>query len=630
MKKCVRFLTTWVLLLTMALSFVPVSASDDRVEISFCVGDDVLSINGEQVQVERPYVVGEGVTLVPLRVITEAFGATVEWIDETQTINLSYPDVEIVLQIGNPIAEVNQKAEALLSAPELTGGFTMVPLRFISETFGADVSYDETTERITVVKESGTVAQGIVQGAIDAAMIGDSYYKWSMDNPVDMQMVDRSFDGTDTIFEYDEDNFVSLSIGPVEEDYDFERDFVNTKDGFKGYTLAKADKDTSDPSKRTMHFQAWDKNVFWNIRQFVTDKYTFILLGRFETEETELRDEGVRIMDTFDCVFTKEGTYDLSNVREKTRTYESEKLGFSIKIPHDFYQSGSEDLENELTFYRMDVNDTVSRIHIGIYSKSSEGTAKGMAEKDYTNNKQAYNPEIATFSEGITERTYANNNIMAFEYTVDKAATDGMEHMRDVFFELGDYVYNVSVSLKPLGTYVSEIDDIINSIRAKKIDSAKVGILMRNVSDDEGTFTVKGDGWSLAVPNTYAEVEASDSAVILQDRRTGIILSLAISAADGATFWHVNQNLKDMQSEAEYTEDVEVIHKVVNTTFGKLRYADMTLSIKEDKTKVFFRQLGTYKDDMVIVFAITYPELVHSEHNIQETEKIVTSLTFED
>ena len=133
-----------------------VSRLENVIEISFKVGDDTLLINGEEVTVEKPYVVEienvGGVTLVPLRVITEAFGAEVVWEDETQKIFLSYEDTEIELQIGNIIAKINGEEQELLTAPELPTDYTMVPLRFISENFGADVSYDDETMAIFVIK----------------------------------------------------------------------------------------------------------------------------------------------------------------------------------------------------------------------------------------------------------------------------------------------------------------------------------------------------------------------------------------------------------------------------------------------------------------------------------------------
>ena len=133
-----------------------VSRRDGVIEISFKVGDDTLLINGNKVTVEKPYVVEVenvgGVTLVPLRVITEAFGAKVDWEDETQKIFISCENTEIELQIGNIIAKINGRQQALLTAPELPTDYTMVPLRFISENFGAEVSYDDATMAISVTK----------------------------------------------------------------------------------------------------------------------------------------------------------------------------------------------------------------------------------------------------------------------------------------------------------------------------------------------------------------------------------------------------------------------------------------------------------------------------------------------
>lgn len=39
-------------------------------------------------------------TLVPVRVITEAFVSKVDWDSETKTVTIDYPDVNIVLQIS--------------------------------------------------------------------------------------------------------------------------------------------------------------------------------------------------------------------------------------------------------------------------------------------------------------------------------------------------------------------------------------------------------------------------------------------------------------------------------------------------------------------------------------------------
>ena len=122
-----------------------------NVEISFCIGDSILSINGNKVDVEAPYIAGEGVTLVPLRVISEAFGAEVNWDGETKTVTISHNDNNISVQIDNNTAHVNGENKTLEEAPELTeNGITMLPLRFISEELGATVGYEHETQAISV------------------------------------------------------------------------------------------------------------------------------------------------------------------------------------------------------------------------------------------------------------------------------------------------------------------------------------------------------------------------------------------------------------------------------------------------------------------------------------------------
>ena len=142
--------------LALSAAMIPAAMADGTVEIRFRVGDSVLSINGNNVEVETPYIAGDGTTLVPIRVISEAFGANVGWDGATQTVTVEDGGKKIVLQIGNKTAVVNGVNTGLLEAPQLTeNGYTMVPLRFISETLGAAVGYDNATQDITVSRTSG-------------------------------------------------------------------------------------------------------------------------------------------------------------------------------------------------------------------------------------------------------------------------------------------------------------------------------------------------------------------------------------------------------------------------------------------------------------------------------------------
>jgi len=90
-------------------------------------------------------------TLVPLRFISEAFGGKVDWDAQNKTITISINSNNIILQVGNLDAFVNGKFVKLEQSPVVKEGRTMVPIRFISESLGAQVSWDGVSNTITIV-----------------------------------------------------------------------------------------------------------------------------------------------------------------------------------------------------------------------------------------------------------------------------------------------------------------------------------------------------------------------------------------------------------------------------------------------------------------------------------------------
>lgn len=137
------------LALLLVCAGVPAGAQRQTTEISFSIGSRDIYINGVTLQAE-PSFTENGTTLVPLRVISEAFGAEVEWWDTTNSVSILLDDCSILLIIGDKTCYVNGTEQKLPAAPVLKNSTTMVPLRFISETFGANVQYDENTHSVVV------------------------------------------------------------------------------------------------------------------------------------------------------------------------------------------------------------------------------------------------------------------------------------------------------------------------------------------------------------------------------------------------------------------------------------------------------------------------------------------------
>lgn len=109
--------------------------------------------NVEVFTIENAPYTKNGRTMVPVRIISERFGATVEWLDETKQVTISKDGQYIVLALGSNIAMVNGTEYALDAAPEEFNGRTMVPVRFISEALGMHVEYVEATQQVLISNE---------------------------------------------------------------------------------------------------------------------------------------------------------------------------------------------------------------------------------------------------------------------------------------------------------------------------------------------------------------------------------------------------------------------------------------------------------------------------------------------
>lgn len=112
--------------------------------------------NGETMTFDADPYIAEDRTMVPMRAIFEKAGANVIWDGDTQTVIAVKGNVDatcVTLQIGNTSAFVNNTAIALDKAAEIVNDRTMVPLRFVMESLGANVTWDSDTQTVNIVTE---------------------------------------------------------------------------------------------------------------------------------------------------------------------------------------------------------------------------------------------------------------------------------------------------------------------------------------------------------------------------------------------------------------------------------------------------------------------------------------------
>ncbi len=109
-----------------------------------------VSVNGAILIFDQPPVAENGRVLVPLRAIFESLGADVNWIGETQTVTAAREDAEISLQLGSTDMYVNGNLKTLDVPAKALNGRTLVPVRAISEAFGCSVDWVQETQTVLI------------------------------------------------------------------------------------------------------------------------------------------------------------------------------------------------------------------------------------------------------------------------------------------------------------------------------------------------------------------------------------------------------------------------------------------------------------------------------------------------
>jgi exopolysaccharide biosynthesis protein len=108
-----------------------------------------VTVNDSFVQEFRGYVFKEK-TMVPFRGIFERIQADFTWDNVNRVLTAKKGETTLVLHPDNSIAEVNGKAVTLDIAPTIREGHIYIPLRFVAETLGAKVTWDQSLYRASL------------------------------------------------------------------------------------------------------------------------------------------------------------------------------------------------------------------------------------------------------------------------------------------------------------------------------------------------------------------------------------------------------------------------------------------------------------------------------------------------
>lgn len=120
-----------------------------KVDITLTISQPTAMVNGVSTPIDAanrrivPYIDGNGRTMVPVRFIAEALGAQVTWDGQARTVRIEDGATRIVMTVDSTRYTINGAAKTMDTAPIIHQGWdrTMVPVRFVGEALGCALDW---------------------------------------------------------------------------------------------------------------------------------------------------------------------------------------------------------------------------------------------------------------------------------------------------------------------------------------------------------------------------------------------------------------------------------------------------------------------------------------------------------
>lgn len=124
--------------------------------------DIPIYVGGNEVKMDVPPVIKGERTLIPVRAVTNALGADVDWISETRTVTVTKTVygatygasvIKIEIKIDSDTILVNGVEQKIDVPAQIVSERTMVPIRFIAEIFKKKIDWDDDSRSVLIDDE---------------------------------------------------------------------------------------------------------------------------------------------------------------------------------------------------------------------------------------------------------------------------------------------------------------------------------------------------------------------------------------------------------------------------------------------------------------------------------------------
>ena len=131
------------------------NSAGGQLTLDFFIGQGTYKINGAASAMDVSPIIYENRTLLPIRFVTAAIGANIEWFDSEKKVLINQGSTSIELWIGKNQAKINGQSVPIdpdnaAVMPLIINGRTMMPLRFIAENLGCEVEWISENSQIII------------------------------------------------------------------------------------------------------------------------------------------------------------------------------------------------------------------------------------------------------------------------------------------------------------------------------------------------------------------------------------------------------------------------------------------------------------------------------------------------
>ncbi|MFC4812847.1 stalk domain-containing protein [Paenibacillus sp. GCM10023250] len=502
-KKLLALLITACMLFALAPAVA--GAAAEPLEIKLAIGSPTLSVNGATSTIQKPFK-SNGTTMVPLSVITKAFGAGLK-LEKNKIITLSYNKTTVVLTIGSKTVKVNGGAVALAAEPKIVNSVTMVPLRVIVSAFGATLNLSGNNITIKGFKAgSASAGTGNNTSGIDSdagkTKVGDSYYGWSMNYPSDLALADQNDNGSQLIWtSVAEDRSIYLAIDDIDQEYTRQevREHIQAYFNDTEFTVESTTVNAGGLSyEKTV---SRDRNGwYFEYHAFQAQNRIYLIAAGVKSDSRADLNKYKSILDSFKPSFPSgdKSVKDISRVKDGFYTAVDKDYGLKVKLPVNWFR---DDKSANPTFLSEDgfMDFQISSLALGDTAEAWLGRSRKELESEFQSD-YVRNTNVSTIqlADGPAQ-------VLSYEYSWDKK-TWYKEY--EIFFVSGTHKYEANFFYKIDGT--SKGDTLYNQIVGSlDIDTAFIEKNFSELDDLDAleqltvNKTSKKYGYSLTLPQSW-------------------------------------------------------------------------------------------------------------------------------